>query len=329
MIRPTPLPQLPARPACTLCPLSTLAKTRGIATHYLSTSLPPPAPHPCVVLGQNPGYNEDLVGIPFIGASGKDLQDAYVAGISLHTLASVYLANTARCYHVNGDGPTDSHYSACRHYLTQDLHTLSSLHAQSPVVVLCVGAPAAKHLFALAGTPRASLSYAFSHQGARLSIPLSFHPQDPHNPRNTPCPSNESPAPSSPSRSPPPMDLSPSSSPTTTPTLPERSPAKTTTVPNTSPTKSTPSSSTANKPGSPRKTSKSSAPSSPKPSPPPATPAPVVEVIAFATYHPAAVARTRRLAYAVQDHLQLLLNFYTNAYPVPSTPRFIPPRLPR
>lgn len=225
MIQALELPQLPRHAACTLCDLNTVATSVGIPSILDVGSLQPSKDTPAVfLLGQNPGLTEDQRGLPFQGPSGQLLSSAYIDGISLRTLATLYLGNTARCFHVFGDAPAARHYKACRVHLLSDLATLST--TCSRLYVLCLGAPATLNLWALSGTPRMSLSTAFHRQLAPLSL------------------------------------------------------------------------------------------------------SPTLSVTTLSTYHPAAVLRDRNLAYAVSDHLQILLSSLQGQTPTPSTPTRIPPRGP-
>lgn len=187
MIRPVPLPQLPSAPGCRSCDLGNVARSVGIGTHWIPDSRAPGPGVPAVVLlGQNPGWNEDREGVPFIGKSGELVQDVYCQGISLQRLASMYVANTARCFHREGDGPANKHYKACRPRLIPDLQAISDLHGRGTIHVLTLGAPAATHLYALFGVKR-SLADAMEKQGfqaeyvegdhtVRLVIVSTFHP---------------------------------------------------------------------------------------------------------------------------------------------------------
>lgn len=167
---PIPLPQFPPHPTCSLCPLHKCAKSVGIPTHLIPGGRPPTYESPAVLfLGQNPGFNEDREGVPFIGKSGSLLQDAYIDGIQLRTLATLYVSNTARCYHLHGDGPSNSHYKACRSHLLPDLHSLTTHHTS--LTVMCLGAPATTHLHALLGIPKVTLTSSFSNQGRQVPLP--------------------------------------------------------------------------------------------------------------------------------------------------------------
>ena len=169
-VRPLALPQFPAHRECIGCELHTRAASVGIPTHYLPSSLSPSSSVPCVLfLGQNPGNTEDRQGTPFIGPTGQLLQSAYIAGIHLTSLASIFLSNTARCYHLHGESPTNAHYKACRPHLLPDLHHLASL--SSELIVVCLGAAATSHLHALLSVPKVTLTSSFSHQGRQISLP--------------------------------------------------------------------------------------------------------------------------------------------------------------
>lgn len=163
-----------SHPECTLCSLHTVAKSVGIATHHLESSLKLSPSSPTVlVLGQNPGYNEDKANAPFVGKSGVLLRNTYIKGIHLEGDASVWLGNVCRCYHLDGPGPKAIHYKSCAPYLLDDI---AYLHARSAsLAVLCVGAPAVNWLAKICGHRSRSLRDSFSSQGKEYVI---HHPDD-------------------------------------------------------------------------------------------------------------------------------------------------------
>lgn len=171
-----PLPQFPSRPTCTLCTLHTFTPPgghNGVPTTLHPTSLPPAPLTPSVVfVGMNPGREESLRNAPFVGPSGRIVRDAFIPGTSLHTLATIYFANIARCYSPvtpTGNTITNAHYKTCRPFLLPDLHLIPG----RPLHLVALGADAARHLCALLnlGNSR-SQAWAFSHQG----IPFSSGP---------------------------------------------------------------------------------------------------------------------------------------------------------
>ena len=226
-----PLPQLRRHNNCTECELHEEANHVGIPTIFLKGSLTPSPSTPAVLLlGQNPGFNEDKEGLPFVGPSGQLVKSVYIDGISLRTLASVYLGNVARCYTPTMDGPKAKHYRACIPYLEEDLCQISQ--TSSSITILTLGAPAATWLYKRLADEKMNLTKAFQQQGRCLAFKRLS---------NSPI----------------------------------------------------------------------------------AIEASTVSFNVYSTYHPAAVLRVHNLIYAVQDHMQLLLDHLTGNSPGRSTPKIV------
>jgi hypothetical protein len=104
---------LPAKPSCTACDLHSSAKNVGIPSRHLPTSLPPDPTNPVViVIGMNPGTQEDRQGECWIGPSGQLLSGPYLTGSAITSIATVYLCNVARCVSPGGK-PKPAHYRTC------------------------------------------------------------------------------------------------------------------------------------------------------------------------------------------------------------------------
>ena len=72
-----------------------------------------------VFIGEAPGENEDLQGVPFVGRAGKILDDAMTtAGI---TRRDVMITNTVKCRPPNNRDPTSEEMEACRPFLDSEL----------------------------------------------------------------------------------------------------------------------------------------------------------------------------------------------------------------
>lgn len=170
---PVPLLQFPShRSSCTLCPLHLVARHVGIGLHHLPDSLPPSPSHPALlVVGQNPGYHENACGTPFVGKSGQVLQSVYLDAASLHTLTSIYVTNTARCFHVHGDNPPNAAYRACSPYLLDDIRHL--LRTSLSVTLLLLGGPAVTHTLTLLNpaVKKPTLTSLLTRQGLVLPFP--------------------------------------------------------------------------------------------------------------------------------------------------------------
>jgi uracil-DNA glycosylase family 4 len=166
-----PLPVLQSNRSCTGCALHTFKpRSVHIPLHRIPSSLPPgPGVPALLIVGQNPGYHEDAAGTPFIGRSGELLQGVYLRTIKATSLATVYLTNTARCFHVHGEGPVNAHYSACTslHLAPELLHILST---HNNLTILTLGGPATTHTYAHLGV-KATLTSSLSHQATKLPYP--------------------------------------------------------------------------------------------------------------------------------------------------------------
>lgn len=100
---------------CKDCPLS---KTR---THAVPGDGNPKAQ--IMFIGEGPGKNEDLQGLPFVGAAGKFL-DQMLAGIGMKR-ADVYIANVVKCRPPENRDPEPSEKEACFKYLVQQVQLIA------------------------------------------------------------------------------------------------------------------------------------------------------------------------------------------------------------
>jgi uracil-DNA glycosylase len=91
-----------------------------------------------VLLGRNPGNNEDKQNRPFIGRSGKALRLGYLAATEQNpsplSLASIYYFNTVRCFTVADAEPNwKNHVKPCWPHTTTDLHEIIKCHKPTAV----------------------------------------------------------------------------------------------------------------------------------------------------------------------------------------------------
>ncbi|MBR9700485.1 uracil-DNA glycosylase [Candidatus Woesearchaeota archaeon] len=92
-------------------------------------------------IGEAPGKNEDLKGIPFVGAAGKEL-DKLLNGIGL-TIDDVYIANILKYRPPNNRDPNEDEIKAHTPYLVEQIKTIK------PKVICTLGNFSTK--FVLAG----------------------------------------------------------------------------------------------------------------------------------------------------------------------------------
>ena len=72
-----------------------------------------------VIVGEAPGYHEDMQGIPFVGESGQ-LLTKMLAAIGL-TREQIYICNVIKCRPPGNRNPDDNEIIACRYWLTRQL----------------------------------------------------------------------------------------------------------------------------------------------------------------------------------------------------------------
>lgn len=107
-----------------------------------------------VLIGEAPGENEDLQGIPFVGRAGKLLNEFLIkAGLSRET--DLYIINTVKCRPPNNRVPTEAEKESCRAIL------LSQIEIISPKIILLCGATALKSFVKAKGA------------NAKVNLPIS------------------------------------------------------------------------------------------------------------------------------------------------------------
>ena len=83
-----------------------------------------------MVIGEAPGAQEDAEGLPFVGRSGR-LLDQLLAAAGLDPAADVYICNGVKCRPPNNRKPTAGEMAACRPWLEQQIAAVDP-----PLVVL-------------------------------------------------------------------------------------------------------------------------------------------------------------------------------------------------
>ncbi|HVD01456.1 MAG TPA: UdgX family uracil-DNA binding protein [Candidatus Dormibacteraeota bacterium] len=98
-----------------------------------------------MLVGEQPGDKEDLIGRPFVGPAGRVLEEALAeAGIDRE---AVYVTNAVKHFHWRKQSqrrlheePRSRHVAACRPWLEKEIEIVR------PRVVVCLGATAAQAL---------------------------------------------------------------------------------------------------------------------------------------------------------------------------------------
>ena len=124
-----------------------------------------------LLVGEAPGADEDMSGLPFVGQAGK-LLDAMIAALGLKRDKGVYLANAVKCRPPENRTPDSREIDACKGFLDQQIQWIQ------PQVILALGRSAA---YAVLGQ-EASIqslrgSIHFRQQGAqKIPVIVTYHP---------------------------------------------------------------------------------------------------------------------------------------------------------
>ena len=89
-------------------------------------------------IGEGPGEQEDLQGIPFVGPAGK-LLDSMLEMIDLDR-GKVYIANVVKCRPPNNRDPLNEEKDSCRGWLDRQIRLVQ------PKIIVCLGRIAAMEI---------------------------------------------------------------------------------------------------------------------------------------------------------------------------------------
>ena len=92
-----------------------------------------------MLIGEGPGENEDLQGMPFVGRSGQ-LLDKFLAAIDLSRDKNVYIANMVKCRPPKNRDPKPEEQEVCIEWLREQFKVIR------PKIIVCVGRISAQKL---------------------------------------------------------------------------------------------------------------------------------------------------------------------------------------
>lgn len=90
-------------------------------------------------IGEGPGEQEDLTGVPFVGPAGKLLDDM-LSIVDLDRARNCYIANIVKCRPPRNRDPREEEQDACIGYLREQVALIQ------PKIIVCLGRIAAKRL---------------------------------------------------------------------------------------------------------------------------------------------------------------------------------------
>jgi uracil-DNA glycosylase len=121
-------------------------------------------------VGEAPGYDEDIVGRPFVGRSGK-LLDRMMAAIGLDR-TSAYIANVVPWRPPGNRTPTPQETAICLPFIRRQIELAD------PDILVCLGGPAMQTLLGIKDGITRSRGRWFSYQtgGREIRALATFHP---------------------------------------------------------------------------------------------------------------------------------------------------------
>ena len=146
-------------PACTRCKLHTLGRKQvvfGVGNPDADL----------MFVGEAPGGDEDIQGIPFVGRAGQ-LLTKMIEAINLRR-DDVYIANVIKCRPPGNRNPEPDEIAQCEPFLLQQIAAIN------PKVIVALGSFAAKTLLRSEESISRLRGRIYDFQGAKL-IP-TFHP---------------------------------------------------------------------------------------------------------------------------------------------------------
>jgi DNA polymerase len=122
-----------------------------------------------MLVGEAPGRDEDLEGLPFVGRSGK-LLDRMLAAIGFDR-TSVYIANVVPWRPPGNRTPTPQETQVCLPFITRQIELAN------PDVLVCLGGPSAQTLLGQSGITKIRGRWFPFTAGAReIRAMPTFHP---------------------------------------------------------------------------------------------------------------------------------------------------------
>jgi uracil-DNA glycosylase family 4 len=118
-------------------------------------------------VGEGPGADEDARGEPFVGESGK-LLDNMLAAIKLKRGKEVYIANIVKCRPPNNRNPSAEEAAQCMPYLARQIELIQ------PKLIVALGKVAATNLLG-EDAPIASLR-GILHDYHGIPLVVTYHP---------------------------------------------------------------------------------------------------------------------------------------------------------
>jgi len=118
-------------------------------------------------IGEGPGYEEDMTGIPFVGKAGKLLTQILERGMGI-ARTEVYICNVVKCRPPQNRDPHEDEIAACFPFLEKQIDSIR------PQVIITLGLHAARSLLGI--QPSMTLVRGRWHSYKGIPVMPTYHP---------------------------------------------------------------------------------------------------------------------------------------------------------
>ncbi|MBR5773319.1 MAG: uracil-DNA glycosylase [Clostridia bacterium] len=120
-----------------------------------------------LIVGEGPGENEDLQGLPFVGRGGQ-LLDKMLAAVGLSREENVYIANIVKCRPPKNRDPHPQEQEACIEWLRHQVAVLK------PKIIVCLGRVSAQRI--ISPDFKVTKQHGEFYQRNNILLMGTFHP---------------------------------------------------------------------------------------------------------------------------------------------------------
>jgi DNA polymerase len=128
-----------------------------------------PVPCDLMLIGEAPGADEDLQGLPFVGRAGQ-LLTQILASVDIKRPDNIYIANTVKCRPPENRAPQADEQAACAPYLEAQIKYVK------PKIILLAGSPAVKAILKTDAPITGLRGKWLKLPGTDISVMPLFHP---------------------------------------------------------------------------------------------------------------------------------------------------------
>ncbi|MFH1386919.1 MAG: uracil-DNA glycosylase [bacterium] len=128
-----------------------------------------PVPCDLMLIGEAPGADEDIQGLPFVGRAGQ-LLTQILASVGIKRPDNIYIANTVKCRPPENRAPLPAEQAACEPFLQAQIRLVK------PKIILLAGTPAVKAILKINEPITGLRGKWLKLPGTEIAVMPLFHP---------------------------------------------------------------------------------------------------------------------------------------------------------